>query len=181
MKALLEDSRSYAVPGQGAGRRYLVAYIPSSNGGKHSVVLSLADMGNNVAATRAAILLEHFPNVRSIIMVGIGGGMPNLNKPDEHVRLGDVVVSDQKGVIQYDFEKEEITASSDRHLPRPPSASLLEAVRLLEAAEIEGKRPWLKFIDRAIQHLHVTRPSKETDISARALQERALLFRSFTS
>lgn len=163
VKVMLENPIPYLVPGGGAGRQYLLGELPAANGGRHSLVLSLADMGNNIAATRATLLLEHFPSVKSIIMVGIAGGVPNPKKPDEHVRLGDVVVLNQKGVVQYDFDKETITETVHRHPPRPPSASLLEAVRLLEAAEVEGKRPWLRFIDQAMNLLKTTRPSEETD------------------
>ena len=48
-------------------------------------------------------------------MVGIAGGIPYPEKPSEHVRLGDIVVSDQRGVIQYDFDKETITETIFRY------------------------------------------------------------------
>ncbi len=164
VKVLLENRRIHAVPGRGAGRQYLLGRVPSASGGSHSVVLALADKGNNMATARATLLLEHFPNVKSIIMVGIAGGVPNPKKPDEHVRLGDIVVSNRKGVVQYDFGKETIAEIVPDPPPRPPSASLLEAVRLLEAAEIEGNRPWLKYIDQARHLLKITRPEKKTDV-----------------
>jgi hypothetical protein len=41
-------------------------------------------------------------------MVGIAGRVPLPEKPNERVRLGDIVVSNKKGVIQYDFTKNEI-------------------------------------------------------------------------
>jgi HEAT repeat protein/nucleoside phosphorylase len=150
MKILLVNTASFKVPGQGAGRRYCLGKIPSNDGENHSVVLAFAGMGNNIAALRASLLLEHFPNVTSIIMTGIAGGVPHKGKSDEHVRLGDIVVSDHRGVIQYDFISDEITEKEHRLPPRPPSASLLESVRLLQASEIEGNRPWLKYIDRGI-------------------------------
>ncbi len=164
MKILLEDLLPYKLPGQGAGRRFCFGKIPSYDGGNHSVLLTLADVGNNNAAMHASLLIDNFPNVKSIIMVGIAGGIPNPDKPDEHVRLGDVVVSNYRGVIQYDFTKEEIKEIEYRHFPRPPSASLLEATRYLEASEIEGKRPWLKHINKATHELNVSRPSCEEDI-----------------
>ena len=70
----------------------------------------------------------------------------------------------KKGVIQYDFDKETITENIHRHPPRPPSASLIEGVRLLEADELDGKKPWLKFIDQALLPEGEQRPSIETDI-----------------
>lgn len=166
MKALLENQSDYTAPGQGAGRRYLLANVPSAEGGVHSVVLSLGDVGNNIAASRATLLLEHFPTVTSIIMVGIAGGVPNPDNPDMHVRLGDIVVSDRKGVVQYDFDKEDIYETTERHPPRPPSATLLEGVNLLRVLEVEGNHPWLKPIDRALKRLRVLRPAWDSDVLA---------------
>jgi nucleoside phosphorylase len=152
VKGLLNKTGNHFVPGKGAGRRYLFGEIPSIHGGKHTVVLSLADMGNNIAASRATLLLEHFPQVESIIMVGIAGGIPYPQKPDEHVRLGDIIVSDRRGVVQYDFDKETITETIHRNPPRPPSAMLLEAVQLLEVERIGKNYPWLKHIEQALKN-----------------------------
>ena len=77
-------------------------------------------MGNNVAAARGTLLLQHFPKVEAIVMVGIGGGVPSPEKVDDHVRLGDVVVSDRRGVIQYDYIKKTRKVAEVRASPRPP-------------------------------------------------------------
>ena len=164
VKKILENTKEISSPGQGAGRRYLLGKVSTSDEGKHTVVLCLASMGNNIAAIRASLLLNHFPDLKSIIMVGIAGGIPHPEKPDDHVRLGDIVISNEKGVIQYDFDKETITENIHRHPPRPPSASLLEGVRLLEANELMGEKPWLKFIDQALLPEGEQRPSIKTDI-----------------
>lgn len=167
VEAMLENPKPYYAPGRGSGRRYLLGEIPATNGGQHSVVLALADMGNNVASTRATLLLEHFSNVDAIIMVGIAGGVPYPQRSDEHVRLGDIVVSNQQGIIQYDFIKEAAEQVTHRHSPRPPKAGLLEAVRLLKAAEMKGDHPWLKFIERAAHLPNTSRPLAKTDILQR--------------
>ncbi|NET56146.1 MAG: TIR domain-containing protein [Symploca sp. SIO2E6] len=161
---ILENTKDISFPGQGAGRRYLLGEVPTSDEGKHTVVLCLASMGNNIAAIRASLLLNHFPDLESIIMVGIAGGVPHPEKPDDHVRLGDLVISNEKGVIQYDLVKETITEKIYRHPPRPPSASLIEGVRLLQANELMGDKPWLDFIDKALLPEGEQRPSIETDI-----------------
>ena len=81
-----------------------------------------------------------------VIMVGIAGGVPNPAKPDDHVRLGDVVVSDRNGVVQYDLGKEQMDKDTReinfivRTPPRPPSAELLETARLMRAGELRGER-----------------------------------------
>ncbi|AAM06921.1 TPA: phosphorylase [Methanosarcina acetivorans] len=164
---LLENKKDkYKISGYGAGRRYCLGEILSEEGNKHNLVLATSGMGNNIAATRAALLLEHFPNVKSIIMVGIAGGVPNPYKEnvDDHVRLGDIVVSNENGVIQYDLIKQEIQEITCRNPPRPPSSSLIEAVRYLEAEEILGNRPWEKYIAQSLSQLKIDRPSEDKDI-----------------
>jgi internalin A len=159
MKTLLGDCEDYHVPGSGAGRRYVLGRIPSRHGGVHRVALALADMGTNIASARATLLLEHFPAVDAILMVGIAGAVPSPQKVEDHVRLGDLVISDKKGVVQYDMVKlEEIRAC-----PIPPSARLLEAVRLLQAGELEGSRPWDGHIDVILERLNQKRPPQTAD------------------
>ena len=165
ISVLLENKNDkYKIPGSGAGRRYCLGEILSEEENKHSLVLANAGMGNNIAATRASLLLEHFPNVKSILMVGIAGGVPNSKKVDDHVRLGDIVVSNENGVIQYDLIKQEIQEITHRNPPRPPSASLLEAVKYLEVEEIIGNRPWEKYIDQSLSIIKTIRPSEDKDV-----------------
>ena len=175
VKVLLENPIDSVIPGTSAGRRYLVGNVPATNDGKHTIALSLADMGNNIAGTRATLLLEHFPSINFIIMVGIAGGVPYSDKPDEHVRLGDVVVSDRRGIVQYDFDKETIAEIIHRHPPRPPSATLLEGVKYLEADEIVGNRPWLKLISQALDKLGFIRPPERTDILASSADQTLII------
>jgi nucleoside phosphorylase len=167
--AMLDSAEDKTIPGTGAGRRYRVGRVPASMGGQHRVVLALTDMGNNAAAILASLMLQHFANLKSIIMVGIAGGIPFPSKPDDHVRLGDIVVSSQGGVIQYDFNKEEYDFNKEQPIikprfpPRPPSALLLESVRLLHAQGLRGERIWLKYIERALYLPNTARPSEDTD------------------
>src|SRR5687768_1063215 len=99
VKVLLECQRSIFVSGRGAGRQYIYGEVQAPNGGRHQIVLALLpDMGNDHASTRAALLLQHFPSVQTIIMCGIAGGVPNPDKTPEHVRLGDIVVSNREGI-----------------------------------------------------------------------------------
>jgi nucleoside phosphorylase len=164
MLAMLDQPVPYAFPGQGAGLIYDLAELPAHGGGHHVVALALADMGNNVAAARGALLLGHFPRVEAIIMVGIAGGVPNPNKVDDHVRLGDVVVSDRRGVIQYDFVKKKRRITEVRASPRPPHARLLEAVRLLESDALAGSKPWEAYVDRAKHLTGAIRPEAQRDV-----------------
>ena len=153
VKTMLDNIEDYDIPGRGSGRRYIFGTVPARKGGKHHVVVTQAGMGNNQAAGRGMLLLERFPNVSSIIMVGIAGGFPNPKKPTDHVRLGDIVVSNKYGVIQYDFVKKERIKTKIRSYPRPPSASLLDAVELLQEIQMEGDQPWVLSIEAAIARL----------------------------
>jgi internalin A len=160
MKAAMHDCEDHHEPGSGAGRRYVLGRMKSLDGKEHRIALAmLPKMGNNMAAARATLLLEHFPSVDAILMVGIAGAVPSPQKPDDHVRLGDIILSDTRGVVQYDMVKlEEVRSSSV-----PPSAKLIEAVNLLQADEIAGHRPWDEHIDAVLKRLKLKRPPQASD------------------
>jgi len=172
MKSLLQTGR--AVPKQ-SGRRlqqYWIGEVRIKRNRKHVVVLTLAGMGTNIAATRSERLLHDFPSVEHIIMTGIAGGCPNIAQPDEHVSLGDIVVSGKDGIVQYDFDKETSSFRQIRNLPRPPSSVLLDAVRLLKAGEHEHHYPWVKFIEEGLKRLQWRRPSITKDQYSKQFKHR---------
>jgi nucleoside phosphorylase/tetratricopeptide (TPR) repeat protein len=165
IRAVLGAPPPVRIAGPGAGKSYWMAEIQSANGGTHRVVVAQAViMGNNSAAIRASQLLEHYPDVESIIMCGIAGGIPHPSKPGDHVRLGDIVVSNQRGVVQYDFVKRTIKGKAnhvveeDRAAPRPPSAELLESVQTLVSNAHLGDRPWEKWLADGLDRLKWKRP-----------------------
>lgn len=165
LASILDSSEWLFVPGRGPDKRYMYGEVPGANGGLHKVVLCLlTEMGNNSAAIRASQLLQHFPSVQDILMVGIAGGIPNPENPAEHVRLGDIVVSDRNGVVQYDFDKESIDTVESRNAPRPPSAVLMESAALLGAMELTGFRPWEGWIRQLCSMLRVEYPGEEHDV-----------------
>ena len=67
--------------------------------GNHNVVvacLPAGTIGLTGATTVASNLLRTFGNIRFGLMVGVGGGapgVPDLENPENDIRLGDVVVS----------------------------------------------------------------------------------------
>ncbi|ERF77057.1 hypothetical protein EPUS_09080 [Endocarpon pusillum Z07020] len=78
---------------------------------KHNIVIACLPAGvdgTTAAATVAQNMLRTFPQIRIGLLVGIGGGIPHLEK-DVDIRLGDVVVSqpdgEHGGVVQYDKGK----------------------------------------------------------------------------
>lgn len=164
MLTMFDRTFPYSFTGKGAGLVYDLGELPAHHGGRHVVALALADMGNNVAAARGTLLLQHFPRVEAIVMVGIAGGVPSPDKADDHVRLGDVVVSDRRGVIQYDFVKKTHKVSEVRASPRPPHARLLEAVRLLDSDALTGIKPWEGYAERAAHLPGAARPDAASDV-----------------
>lgn len=174
---VLDCSETISAPGVGAGRKYAIATVTNNDGKTHIVAITLlSDMGNNSAAIRASLMKVHCPNVEHIIMTGIAGAVPNPAKPDEHVRLGDIVVSDRQGIVQYDLDKESPIETEHRHPPRPPSASLLEAHRLLSSKALLGEFPWDAYIERAIESLGCQwhRPAEDLDILIDSISQKSI-------
>jgi nucleoside phosphorylase len=165
MRAMISNEHRYRSPGPGGGREYLLGDIPSIRKGIHQVVIAQTmDMGNTSAASRASKMLMDFDGIDHVIMCGIGGGVPHPTEPPEHVRLGDIVVSNRKGVIQYDFGKPKGEAFEERFAPRPPSATLLEAVQMLEQDKLSGKRPWDAHLSNGLAARSLVMPNSATDV-----------------
>lgn len=119
----------------------------------HNVVMAClpsGDTGNSEAAAIASGLRSTFPNLRSTLLVGVGGGVPS----DEHdIRLGDVVVghpnaaSNLAGVVRYDHGK---AIDSGRFetmgtMDRPPR-HLLAAVGMVRSAQLSNNK-WLENLE----------------------------------
>lgn len=165
VRTMLDTNERRQVAGSGAGRDYFVGTLPAAGGGVHTVAVALlTDMGNQSAAVHATLLLSHFPSVRHLILCGIAGGVPRPGEPEHDVRLGDVVVSNRNGVIQYDLVKIHADGEREhRHPPRPPGAELLNAVRYLQAEEELGERPWEREIPRGRPMRSSARPADNSD------------------
>jgi nucleoside phosphorylase len=169
MKAMLDAPVACRAPGRGAAHDYELGEIPAKTGGTHVVAIAQGDQGNPNAAVHATTLLHDFPDVEALLMVGIAGGVPSPVKAETHVRLGDIVVSGEHGVVKYDFVKEHSKDRFEpRHPPRAPSAVLRHAARRLESSE-RNSRPWLQHIPSAT-HLNVAQPDAETDKLADTLE-----------
>ncbi|CVK98682.1 uncharacterized protein FMAN_08502 [Fusarium mangiferae] len=111
--------------------------------GKHNVVIAVLPYGQYGLVNAAAALKDMtrtFSNLRAVLMVGIGGGVPGT----KDIRLGDIVVGsvgrNNSGVIQYDYGKavqgEEFAIAG--HLNQPPVAFLTAMSALHATYEMEG-------------------------------------------
>lgn len=88
----------------------------------HVVFAILSSAGIETAASAASTMATSYPHLRCILMVGIGGGIPDK----QDIRLGDIVVSlpDKTGggVVQYDLGAMHARGRFERkgHLNKPP-------------------------------------------------------------
>ncbi len=142
-----------------------VGLVPGLDG-NHAVVLAmLPDMGNNLAAAVSGQLMTEFPSVEVLWMVGIAGGVPNPGKAEDHVRLGDIVVSGRNGVVQYDMGKDEDGKFTIRNAPRPPAPSLLTAIQKLSGDLYLGVNPLRDQIAQVITAIPLAqRPEAKMDV-----------------
>jgi len=112
--------------------------------GNHYVVMVVCPrIGASPASTAVTNMRRSFPNVKHILVVGIGGGMPYYGTNlQEQIVLGDVVVSvpqyREGGVAHYEFGawvgKHEFSVSGHT---LHPSSSLLTAVNNLRSAHMQ--------------------------------------------
>ncbi|GKT52029.1 kinesin light chain [Colletotrichum spaethianum] len=139
--------------------------------GVHNVVaacLPAGQMGTNQAATVASQMRTSFPSLRFGVLVGIGGGVPDLND-DIDIRLGDVVISQPSGqhggVIQYDFGK---TGAGGRvartgNLNAPPTV-LLNALAKLRSNDLRRKTQVLTHLSQLSGQPEFASPGPDNDI-----------------
>ncbi|KAH7201033.1 hypothetical protein BKA60DRAFT_657893 [Fusarium oxysporum] len=111
--------------------------------GKHNVVIAVLPYSQYGLVNAAAALKDMtrtFSNLRAVLMVGIGDGVPCT----KDIRLGDIVVGsvgrNSGGVIQYDYGRaiqgEEFTVTG--HLNQPPMTFLTAMSALHARYEMEG-------------------------------------------
>lgn len=149
-------------PGLSAGQRFKYGAVKGRNGGTHIIVAVLMPVtGNNSAATIASKLLHHFQDLPHVIMCGIAGGIRDDRSPECDVRLGDVVICDKFGVVQFDLGKDEGGSWKPTFHPRPPSAQLLEAANYMGAEELLDERPWETYLPMAEQRNRSKRPADD--------------------
>ncbi|MDM8516201.1 hypothetical protein QUF76_08395 [Desulfobacterales bacterium HSG16] len=164
MYSMLDDPEE--TPGKDQDTNiYYAGNIPSgANSGYHKVVLtSLAKMGTNMASMAAAHMLRSFPSVQDVLMVGIAGGVPAPDEANDHVRLGDIVVCNEYGVIQYGNLKISEKKVKVRSTATSPSALLLRYSKQLEAKRLMGKYPWEEHFKRAAGIENTERPKDSED------------------
>lgn len=151
-------------PTTGDTLQYQGAQLESRLGGTVSVVIGLMPQANNNhAAVTATSMLLAFPSVKDVLMLGIAAGIPYPKDPEKHVRLGDIVVSNEYGITQFDVGKLEDGTFSIRDTSPKPSARLLGAAKALEADARRGDRSWEKYFTLGHAIEGGVRPAARTD------------------
>lgn len=177
MQLMLDGPVQYSTPGNAPGE-YWLGTVPSTDGREHVVVLGPCSVGENLAAANATILFERFSRIETVIMVGIAGAVPDPTKPEEDVHLGDVVVCNGDGVVQYDYDKEVLKAggvtSEPRHPPRPPSSRLAAAAEELRSGAMLNRRPWEEYFARADDFSWARRPTTPDELHSHETPERKI-------
>jgi nucleoside phosphorylase len=146
---------------------YNLCEVTARVGGTHVVAIStLVEMGNDHCAVATTQLLNDCRNVKQVLMVGIAGAVPHPGDPENHVRLGDIVVSSANGVIQFDLGKRQsITKFQYRGTQTRPSPVLLAAVRALESEAELLRFPWEQHIAAATtKNTNFQRPDSSIDV-----------------
>lgn len=167
--SVLELKQKVLVPLNTNSLRGQIGVVNHKWDGRHVVLaVRLPEMGNNSAAIVGTSLPNACPLLTQVIMTGIAGAMPLSTNAENHVRLGDIVVSGHQGVHQYDRGKRFTSRFVAINSPNKPSMRALQAhENLLEDAEL-GERPWEDYIKQWHGALGAkwARPKMDQDVLA---------------
>jgi nucleoside phosphorylase len=164
MRALLDDHREAYVAHDPA--MYALGTLPTRESGQsHGAVLTLLGAtATNAAANGCANLVRSFPSLVAVIMVGIAAGVPNPQRPERHVRLGDVVVATQ--IVDFDHIRAIEGGIEPRRQMSLPSPRLTHSADILRADELAGNHAWEQWLDSSqrSQLARYGRPPEHTDV-----------------
>ncbi|GIE03200.1 VMAP-C domain-containing protein [Paractinoplanes durhamensis] len=146
--------------------RYWTGILPSTDPARPHGVAALMMSKDNTrsAAYYCANMVRTFPGIQVVIMVGIAGGVPRLQTPERHVRLGDIVVA-ADGIVDYTHVRQEHGKAEPRGRQSAGliSQRLLRAARELQLEELRGHYPWAVWLDPA-RSPQARRPPADTDV-----------------
>ena len=130
--------------------------------GKHCVVLAcLTKYANNNASITTTNMVRSFPTIKDVVMLGIAAGVPRPDKKELHVRLGDIVISSGRGVVQFDLGAYKDGKYEIRDTSPSPSAMLLQSVNYLESEMILDRFNWEKHLLENLDKNKLNAPKKE--------------------
>lgn len=135
--------------------------FPHGRIGSKDVVLAMSGMGNNLSSSIATKVYDKYPSVKYTFVVGIAGGIPDLDNPANHVSLGDLVISDEKGVLQYDMTKTKSDGTEYNFSPRPPDATLIRNSKLYVERVDRGAYKYWGYLDELMKANSINRPETQ--------------------
>jgi nucleoside phosphorylase len=140
IKTFLTDTTDLSVPGD--PNIYHLGYLDSSDRARphHVAMVQMPEDNTRNAAVVCTELLRTFQGVRCVLMVGIAGGVPSLQRPERHIRLGDVVVAIE-GVIDYGHVRQADGVDAIRRPLEGMCVDLLRAVNELRQQDLERRAP----------------------------------------
>ncbi|KIA75668.1 hypothetical protein HK57_00528 [Aspergillus ustus] len=148
--------------GQIAGHNVVLAALPYSR------------IGPSPAAWVTAQMKAAFPNLQFILMVGIGGGVPQSGSGVD-VRLGDVVVGKPNeahgGVVQYDSGKTTLGGFQRTGFLNSPPTVLLKAITELEAKRFQEQLPFAEHLSQLSNLKEFQRETAGPDVLFEALYD----------
>jgi nucleoside phosphorylase len=158
VRGLLEDPADKYVSGDPA--RYTLGTMPSLETRPHVVALTmLGATATDAAADGCANMIRSYPSIDTVIMVGVAAGIPHVNRPDLHVRLGDIVVAE--GIVEYDHVSVGPDGTRQRTGFPLPSARLMRCANILRTDELSGQRPWEQWLPGMAGY---ARPHERSDV-----------------
>lgn len=145
---------------------YDVGFLSSSDSARphHVAVVQMPEDNTRNAAATCTELLRTFQGVRCVLMVGIAGGIPALEQPERHVRLGDVVVA-VDGIVDYGHVRQVDGVDLVRRPVEGMSHDLKRVVDEMRQRELEDRSlSWSRPVARPERPLAAfSRPSVGTD------------------
>ncbi|WP_033343270.1 CATRA conflict system CASPASE/TPR repeat-associated protein [Catenuloplanes japonicus] len=164
VRAALDDPAPWDERGDRAV--YLTGTMPSSDPGlPHRVVVTLlSQTGNDDAAQATANLVRSFATIDQLIFSGVAAGVPAPDRPEAHVRKGDVVLSTWN-VVDFDHIVDN-PGRRQRRMEFPRHSALLAyRVKFLIVEAEFGIRPWEEHLGRIVARLPAyARPPDHTDV-----------------
>ena len=164
MQAMIDDPQPVWIRGDRG--HYVRGRVPIEGSDlSHFVVLTLlSDTGNTNASEAVAHLIRSFPSIDQVLMVGIAAGIPSPRQPQQHVRLGDIVVA-AWGIVDFDHVVDRPEGRALRQTFPSPSPLLGQYAKVLAAEEKAGRRPWEAPLESLLTTLpHFARPAADTDV-----------------
>lgn len=126
----------------GDPNEYHVGFLSSSDSARpHRVaVVQMSEDNTRNAAATCTELLRTFQGIRCVLMVGIAGGIPAPERPERHVRLGDVVVA-VEGIVDYGHVRQVDGVDVVRRPVEGMCLDLKRAVDELRQRDLEDRSP----------------------------------------